>query len=42
MMNNIEKNTTGEKSLRHKKVSIFVKFMRWIEKGRENEIQCVS
>jgi len=42
MMNNNEKNIPVEKPLQHKKISVFMRFMKWIEKGRENEIQCVS
>jgi len=42
MKNNNEKNRTGENPSRQKKNSVFMRFMKWIEKGRENEIQCVS
>jgi len=40
-MNN-EKNITGKKPLEHKKPTLFMKFMKWIEKGQQNKIQCTS
>ncbi len=42
MMIHNEKNGTGEKTLYEKKPSFFIKFMKWIEKGQKNQIQCVS
>lgn len=41
-MVNIARNIAGAKTPQEKKLSVFMRFMKWIEKGRENEVQCIS
>ena len=42
VMKHNEKECVGEKPLRDKKPSVFMKIMGWIEKGGKNRIPCGS
>ncbi len=42
VMKHNEKDIPGEKPLRDKKRSVFMKIMGWIEKGGKNKMPCGS